>query len=123
MDRTVLLHQAAAAQSAEAAEILLLGDSSCMMDLQAGPLSQALPGQPSVLNLGAVSYLELPVMGEFAAKLATQQGRPPRVIVLMMHPETLRQGEFSPAYTQIAEDFYAGKDSTAGTRLWQRVVG
>src|SRR5512139_2493057 len=50
VDRTVLIHQAEVARSAQDAEIVLLGDSSCLMDVSARQLAEEL-GRP-VLNLG-----------------------------------------------------------------------
>src|SRR5881397_1860673 len=52
-ERTILLHQAQASRAPHNAEILLIGDSSCLMDVSARQLSEQL-GRPA-LNLGTFS--------------------------------------------------------------------
>src|ERR1043165_5713658 len=56
-DRTVIIHQAEASRVRSDAEVLLLGDSSCLMDVDARRLGAALGHR--VLNLGLNSHLDL----------------------------------------------------------------
>src|SRR5262245_35077868 len=60
IDRTILLHQGEASRARHDADVLLLGDSSCLMNVSARQLAEGLPGQHRVLNLGTLSYLDLP---------------------------------------------------------------
>src|SRR5438132_267968 len=55
VDRTIIVHQAEAARSPQNATVLLVGDSSCLMDVSARQLAAGL--QQPVLNLGTLSYL------------------------------------------------------------------
>ena len=57
IDRTLLVHQAEASRARHDADVLLLGDSSCLMDVDAKQLGNQL-GRPA-LNLGTLSYLDL----------------------------------------------------------------
>src|ERR1041385_1604285 len=51
IDRTILMHQAEASQSRHDAEMLLIGDSSCLMDVSAKQLGASPPEKHQVLNL------------------------------------------------------------------------
>ena len=57
MDRTILLHQAKASTGKHDAEIVLIGDSSCLMDISTTGLAEQLGRK--VLNLGTLSYLDI----------------------------------------------------------------
>lgn len=56
-DRTVIVHQADASQRPSKAKVLLIGDSSYMMKVDAARLSELL--SVDVFNLGSVSILGL----------------------------------------------------------------
>lgn len=107
-DRTILIHQAEASRAPRDAEILLLGDSSCLMDVSAKLLSEEL-GCPA-LNLGTLSYLD---PAAFAILLrqytATNPGRL-RAVVLLMHPEALRRAGAEPYQMAVLQDFLNGRD-------------
>src|SRR5215510_5549239 len=87
-ERTVLLHQADACRKADPVEVLLLGDSSCMMNVSARRLSERL-GRP-VLNLGTFSFLDLNAHALFLKEYVQHHSVPPRAIVLLLHPDALR---------------------------------
>lgn len=99
MERTIITHQVEAALSAHPADVILLGDSSCMMNISAPALQEALPGNPPVLNLGTLSYLGLDAYKELLAA-ALRNRKPPALVVLLMHPEALRLGESNPYYSE-----------------------
>ena len=89
VDRTVLTHQVAACRQTQDAEILLLGDSSCLMDVDARQLGELLGRR--VLNLGTLSFLDL---NAHAALLRTYLAANPnrvRTVVLLLHPAALRR--------------------------------
>src|SRR5262245_44469519 len=60
-DKTTLLYKREVSRSSNPAEILLIGDSSCMMGVDAPQLSRELHGRPSVLNLGLIISMGLDV--------------------------------------------------------------
>src|SRR5258706_16426493 len=76
-DRTILCHQADAARSAEPAAVLLIGDSSCLMDLSARALGERLG--TSVLDLATFSYLGLPDYAALIQARAASHAPPPKI--------------------------------------------
>ena len=57
VDRTILLHQADASRKKSDASIILIGDSSCLMNVNARELAQELG--TDVLNLATLSHVPL----------------------------------------------------------------
>jgi hypothetical protein len=114
-ERAVLIHQAEATRSPQDAEVILLGDSSCLMNVSARQLGDAL-GRP-VLNLGTFSFLDV---NSHAAMLReysrTNPGRL-RAVVVLMHAETLRRLGAEEFYTDALEHFWSGKDH-ASSKAW-----
>ncbi|MBI3416048.1 MAG: hypothetical protein HY043_12180, partial [Verrucomicrobia bacterium] len=108
MDRTILIHQAEASRTAQDAEVILIGDSSCMMDVAASELGRAL-ARP-VLNLGTLSYLDLSAFAEMLRHYEAANPKRLRTVVLLCHPEFLRR--IQPVTTQVRtlKNFYAGED-------------
>ena len=107
-ERTVLLHQADAAQSTHDAEIVLLGDSSCLMNISARQLSTEL-GRP-VLNLGTFSFLDVNAHASMLRQYAHANPGKLRAVVLLMHAESLRRLSAEPYYVETLENFWAGQD-------------
>jgi hypothetical protein len=89
VDRTILVHQVEAACTSQEAEVVLLGDSSCLMDVSARQLSAQL-GLPA-RNLGAHSYLDLKAMSELLRRYVLTNPDKLRLVVLLLHPEALRR--------------------------------
>jgi hypothetical protein len=110
VDRTVLIHQAEAARAPQDAPMVLLGDSSCLMDVSARQLTKEL-GRP-VLNLGTLSYLDL---SAHALLLRTYHQANPgrlRAVVLLMHPEALRRAPADSWQSRALRSFLEGADHT-----------
>jgi len=110
IDRTILLHQAQASRSRHAADVLFIGDSSCLMDVSAKQLAASLPRKHQVLNLGTLSYLDLPAYARLLqAYVAANPGRL-RTVVLLMHPEALRRASPTEYHVALLHSFYAATD-------------
>jgi hypothetical protein len=105
MDRTILIHQALAAKR-QPADLILIGDSSCLVDVAARSLQQTLP-DTKVLNLGTLSYLDL----DGFALLLKNHSPAPKYVLLLMHPEALRLGSPNPYYSDILQNFLAAQDA------------
>lgn len=105
-DQTILIHQADAARTAGPTEILLLGDSSCLMDVSARQLSESL--NRTVLNLGTLSYLDLHAQSLLLQEFT--QRHPPKAVVLLMHPEALRRLGSETHHLGILTNYLAGRD-------------
>jgi len=107
-DRTILIHQAESSRAPSDAEVLLLGDSSCLMDVSAKELSSRL-GRP-VLNLGTVSYLDPAAYALLLREFAAANPARVRAVVLLMHPEALRRAGSEPYHLNLLTNFLAARD-------------
>ncbi len=107
-DCTIVAHQGHAADSGPAAEVILAGDSSCLMDVDAHLLAKVLDAD-GVLNLGTLSYLHV----EGARLLLERYCRrhsPPRTVVLLWHPQTLRQAGAERYFVGILYSYWKGEE-------------
>jgi hypothetical protein len=107
-ERTILIHQAEASHSPQDAEVILLGDSSCLMNLSARQLTEQL-GHPT-LNLGTFSFLDLNAHALFLREYARANPGRIRAVVLLMHPESLRRPSSEPYYLSVLTNFFSGHD-------------
>ncbi len=110
IDRTILLHQAQASRENHSTGVILLGDSSCLMDVATDSLDRALSKSGGALNLGTLSYLDLAGYSRILQTYLASNSIPPRAIVLLMHPEALRRGSPEDYYTETLNRFYEGQD-------------
>jgi hypothetical protein len=115
VDSTVLVHQAEASRRADQPELLLLGDSSCLMDVSAPLLSQKI-GRP-VLNLGSFSYLDLNAYASLLRQHVQASPGHLRAVVLLMHPDALRQLSANSWYSTFLQTFLEGKDHVPATNV------
>ena len=108
VDRTILIHQADASRRRDPARVLLLGDSSCLMDVSATQLGTAL-GEP-VLNLGTLSYLDVAAQGLLLRNFSASNPGQIRTVILLMHPEALRRNNSEPYQLAVLTNYLAGTD-------------
>src|SRR6266496_1442473 len=107
-ERTILLHQAEASRAPHDAGILLVGDSSCLMDVSARHLGERL-GRP-VLNLGTFSFLDLNAHALLLREYARANPGRLHAVVLLMHPEGLRRVGSEGYYLRVLTNFWNGDD-------------
>ncbi|MHB8521314.1 MAG: hypothetical protein ACYDH9_11235 [Limisphaerales bacterium] len=120
IDQTILIHQAKAASARHAADILLIGDSSCLMDCSAKQLEDLLPGH-RVINLGTLSYLDLRVHADFIRRyLEANPGRL-RTVVVLVHPAMLSGPPKVEYQANFLEAFYNGLDRCDESTLYGRI--
>jgi hypothetical protein len=113
-ERTILIHQADAARQPREAELLLLGDSSCLMDVSARRLGEHL-GRPA-LSLATFSHLDLNAHAAMLREFDRVNPGRLRAVVLLMNPESLRRVSPEPYYISTLTNFWAGRESRpAGT--------
>ena len=121
IDRTILLHQASAAEQGGQASLLLIGDSSCLMD--AAPLKLQLALGVETRNLATLSYVDLVTQARLASNYWHHASTPepitrtldrPRTVLLLMHPDALRLGELPEQHSEIIDDFWAKRDASRG---------
>jgi hypothetical protein len=107
-ERTILIHQAEASRSPDDAEVLLLGDSSCLMNISARQLTEQL-GHPA-LNLGTFSFLDLNAHALLLREYARANPGRLRAVVLLMHPESLRRSGSEAYYLAALTNFLGSFD-------------
>ncbi|MCI0747332.1 MAG: hypothetical protein L0Y58_18155 [Verrucomicrobia subdivision 3 bacterium] len=110
VDRTILVHQAEASRSRDNARVLLLGDSSCLIDVSATQLGEELR-QP-VLNLGTLSYLDLNANARLLREFNAANANQLIMVVLLMHPEALRRPAPEEYHTRFLESLLGEAPST-----------
>jgi hypothetical protein len=108
VDRTILIHQAESSRVRSGAEVVLLGDSSCLMNVNARQLGDALGRR--ALNLGTISFLDLGAHARLLGEFTQANPGQPRIVVLLMHPEALRRGSSEPYPLEVLNHYLARTD-------------
>ena len=116
MDRTIMATKADLALKDEGADIVLIGDSSCLMNIDASQLGE-LTGK-KVVNLGTVSFLDMKIFSEILDRYLRTQTKMPSEIVLMVHPDFLRRSSPSRSHVNWIHDYMAGKDHATNGKSW-----
>lgn len=119
VDRSILVHQVEASRRRQGAEILLLGDSSCLMDVDARRLGERLGRQ--VLNLGTLSYLDLNAAATLLRAYTTANPGRLQSVVVLLHPEALRRVAPEAAYFRLLHGLLDGQDVSLETGLQTRL--
>jgi hypothetical protein len=108
-DRTILLNKAQASLQPGPANVLLLGDSSCLMNVSASEVSRALDNV-TAMNLGTLSYLDLGAFGLMLKHYLAANPDQVRTVVLLMHPEALRRPGGTEYHIESLLHYYDGRD-------------
>ena len=85
----VLAHQSLASHTGPPAEVIVTGDSTCLLGVDGLELSRALPGQARALNLALYIGLDLGVYGAVVSDFAAAHPGRVRVVVLLLTPTKL----------------------------------
>lgn len=121
VDRTLLIQKAEASRSPQDAEIVLLGDSSCLMDVSAPQLTRLL-GRP-VLNLGTLSYLNLSANARLLRNYTQANPGRLRAAVVLMNPEALRLPHVDEWQNVALRSFLDGADFRLRRGLPDAIAG
>ena len=119
VDRTVIVHQADASGSRSDGRILLIGDSSCLIDVNAAQLTAHL-GKP-VLNLGTLSFLDLNDYATLVRRSVAANPERLQAIVLLMHPEALRRTPGGTYHAGFLRAYLNGEDYVYSASVRDRV--
>ena len=119
MDRTIMATKADLSSRDEGADIVLIGDSSCLMNIDASQLSE-LTGK-KVINLGTVSFLDMKVFSHLLDRYLKAQSKLPSQVVLMVHPDFLRRSSPSKSHVAWINDYMAGRDHATKGESWSSV--
>jgi len=84
LDRTIVTHQVSLAARAPPARTVFLGDSSCLMNMDA-------TRAPGMINLGTISHLGLEHHARLLARYLQHAAEPPDIVVVLLHPDALRR--------------------------------
>ncbi len=107
-ERTILIHQAEASRQQHDTKILLLGDSSCLMNVSARLLSERI-NRPAFC-LATFSFLDLSAHASFLREFTKANPGQLDAVVLLMHPESLRRLNSEPYYLSVLTNFWNGRD-------------
>lgn len=111
MDRTVLSHKAWAANQPNDAHIVLVGDSSCLMNVNAIQLARMLTN--SAINLGTLSYIDLESHAQLVQCFARTNPDQLKAVLLLLHPKTLRLAEPSSEHVSILREAITTQKKTS----------
>lgn len=108
VDRTIIVYKAESSGARQDATTILVGDSSCLMNVQAVALTEQ-TGEPA-LNLGTLSYLDLNAHATLLKRFAAANPGQLKTVVLLLHPEALRRPSAEDYHRASLERFLAGED-------------
>ena len=120
-DRTIVIHQADASRGRDNARILLVGDTSCLMNVSARQLAGELK-QPA-LNLATLSFLDAGAGARQVRAFVRANPAQLQAVVLLTHPEALRRIGAEPYHLAVLTNYLAGTDhhrseSASGQLAW-----
>ncbi|MBL9173664.1 MAG: hypothetical protein JNL10_09035 [Verrucomicrobiales bacterium] len=98
-DSAILAAKVELARSSTASQLALVGDSSCLIDLDVSTLESVC--RLDVVNLGTLSYLSLDSFGVLAGELL--KGKEAPRVVLVVHPDCLRITSPSVAHRAVLD--------------------
>jgi hypothetical protein len=110
VEHTVLTHQALASQATNQAATLLIGDSSCLMDVMCDELEGQNGHGRRAVNLGTFMYLGFDGYAAMLSRYASANHGRLHTVVVLVHPEMLRGFTPVPQYTRFVSTVYAGED-------------
>ena len=110
MDRAILVAQADRSRDPDSiAALALIGDSSCLMNVDAPRLEARL--QTSAQNLGTLSFLDPPSFASLLNAYVDAHEKAPDRVLLLVHPEFLRRAAPSPAHVAALWDYLNAEDN------------
>jgi hypothetical protein len=119
-DQTIVVHQAEMSRRRNGANLVLVGDSSCLMDIAALPLGERL--SVPTLNLGTLSLLGIDNFAEIVAHQIKANPDTVRMVVLAVHPEALRRVTPEARYVRFLRNFYDGIDTCEAADVVDKIV-
>ncbi len=123
LEPLVVAYQSNAAAQSGSENLLLTGDSSCLMGVSVPRLEAADTNEITAINLGTLSYLPLQFFGKLAAQRAAASRNPNPVIVLLINPEMLTVDIDATTAAQASD--LIGRESRCSSQepLWNCLLG
>jgi len=123
VDHTILTHQAQASRMQSTADVLLIGDSSCLMDVSGRRLQEIYAGRHSFINLGSSMHVGLNGYAAMLSHFDTVNPGRLRLVVVLLHPEMLRGVEPVPQDLVFLSDYYSGADYRESSSVQGQLCG
>jgi len=123
VDHTILTHQARASLKPDIADVLLLGDSSCLMNVSAQQLQSAANGKHNFMNLGTTMYVGFDGYAALLSRYTAANPNRVHTVVILVHPEMLRRAETALPHLAFLSDFYSGADYSEPGSLQGQISG
>lgn len=108
LDRTVISEKVQISKSSEPRDLILVGDSSCLMNLDASQIESITDLR--TYNLGMLSFLDFPTFAMVAKNHLEKSSQPAGRMLLIVHPEFLRRSSPSRAHIEYARSAQQEQD-------------
>jgi len=116
-DEALMRHRFDTMTSGPPAEILIIGDSSSAIDVEAPLLSSLLPGQSRVLNQGLFMGVDMAIYGEAAGGYILHHPGRVKLVILLVTAEQLSNTRMSPYHKNLWQSFHETPDNGERGRL------
>jgi len=109
-DRVVMSRRAEMARSPSAAEVLIIGDSSSAIGVEAPLLGELLPGRPEVLNQGMFMGIGMDIYGQAAGEFVRHHPDQVRLVLLVVTAQQLQNTDMSSFHQRLWRDLLTRKE-------------
>lgn len=92
-----------------AANVIIIGDSTSGIDVQAALLTRLLPDHTEVLNQGMFMGIGMDIYGDAAGEFITHHPGQVKLVLLLITPEELQNANMSPPHQRIWHNLLAGR--------------
>ncbi len=120
-DEVLMRQRFEATRLPSSAEVIIIGDSSSAINVEAPLLGTWLPGSPEVLNQGMFMGIGMDIYGEAAGEFIRHHPGQVRVVVLLVTAEQLQNAYMSPMHQRLWRDATDGRanaeEATTARRL------
>lgn len=103
-DRVVMSRRVEMARSPSAAEVLIIGDSSSAIGVEAPLLGELLPGRPEVLNQGMFMGIGMDIYGQAAGEFVRHHPDQVRLVLLVVTAQQLQNTAMSHFHQRLWRD-------------------
>ena len=102
IDRVVITSKIDLSKNLNQPDIIFLGDSSCLMNIDTKFIIQKT--KLNAVNLGTLSFLNIDSYKKLLANISSKN-KLPKIVCLIVHPELLRKTTFSDSHREVFESY------------------
>ncbi|HAV61199.1 MAG TPA: hypothetical protein DCY13_02400 [Verrucomicrobiales bacterium] len=110
-DEVLLSHRHTMLRADHPAEIIVIGDSSSAVNIEAPLLSRLLPAEPRVLNQGMFMGIDMAIYGQAAGNFIKHHPGQVKLVVLLTTAEQLPNTRMSPYHESYWHGLFEGDDT------------